>query len=173
MPSIWGQLGIAEELQNLFDVPTKVGSLSQTSILLTLKLKILNNNFLYHFKLILIILLILLEYALQTLSDNTKMNKFQLILIKQQQFEKLPNRFLKHTIIQFFSNLDFLYLDLDFSDVDFLDLNFFDLNFRDLDFSDLGIFDLELYHPNAIWFKVKLLCLTWSQGRWSDSIFQL
>ena len=46
------------------------------------------------------IVLILLESAAQTLSNDTQMNKIRPILIKRQQFEKLVHRFLKRTLIQ-------------------------------------------------------------------------
>ena len=28
-------------------------------------------------------------------------------------------------------------------------------------------------HSKATWFKLVALCLTWSEGGWNDSIFQL
>ena len=62
------------------------------------KLKILNTNvwtILSRFS----SSLILLESAPQTLSNDTKTNKIRPILIKQQQFEKLVNRFLEHTTV--------------------------------------------------------------------------
>ena len=74
---------------------------NQDSVFETKKVENIEHQILDHFKWILVILLILLESAPQTLSNATKMNKVRPILIKRQQFEKLVHRFLKPTIHNF------------------------------------------------------------------------
>ena len=71
---------------------------NEASIFETKKVENFEHQFLDRFKSILVILLILLESAPQTLSNGTKMNKVRPILIKRQQFENLVHRFLKRTL---------------------------------------------------------------------------
>ena len=73
-------------------------SKNEASIFETKKVENIEHEFLNHFKSILVILLILLESAPQTLSNDIKMNKIRPILIERQQFEKLVHGFLKRTI---------------------------------------------------------------------------
>ena len=75
-------------------------SKNKASIFETKRIENIEHQFLDYFKSILVILLILLESAPQTLSNDTKMNKIRPTLIKWQQFEKLVHRFLKRTIVQ-------------------------------------------------------------------------
>ena len=61
-------------------------------------MKFSGTNFWTILKSTLLMILILLESAPQTLCNATKMNKIRPILTKRQQFEKLVQRFLKRTI---------------------------------------------------------------------------